>query len=174
MHYASVQGQLEVVRELLEAETVDVNASDNDGKTALIYASSIGQPEVVRALLNHSNININAQDKDGWTALSFASAKGNVEVVQGLLSNAKIDVNAAANHGLNATLNMGENAPRRGWTPLTLASANGHLEVGLAIATQSVGSSRLVEDSATQEVNHKFIIDRLIFANPISRWYCCS
>ena len=50
-----------MVRELLNATNIDVNAANEDGWTPLICASGLGHLEVVLALLNHSNTDSNAR-----------------------------------------------------------------------------------------------------------------
>ncbi|KAI2497246.1 hypothetical protein MHU86_17253 [Fragilaria crotonensis] len=62
LYIASQNGHLEVVRELLQHDNVDVNLQcTDDGATALIMASQNGHLEVVRALLQHSNVDVNLQ-----------------------------------------------------------------------------------------------------------------
>jgi ankyrin repeat protein len=73
---ASHHGHVEVVRDLLKHETVDVNAKDNGDNTAPNVASQHGRVEVVRELVQHDTVDVNAQDKLGRTAFLWASHGG--------------------------------------------------------------------------------------------------
>ncbi|CAM6111176.1 unnamed protein product [Calypogeia fissa] len=55
LHYATWQGKLSVVGELLSLKFLNVNASDQDGFTALHLASWKGYTDLVRLLLNHGD-----------------------------------------------------------------------------------------------------------------------
>ena len=56
---ASDEGHLEIVRDLLNHNEVEVNIQDNEGNTALIYARDL---EIVRILLNHTEIDVNIKN----------------------------------------------------------------------------------------------------------------
>ena len=47
------------VKELLEREDINVNAKDNDGKTALIHATDKWQVANIKELLEREDINVN-------------------------------------------------------------------------------------------------------------------
>ena len=80
---ASEHGQLQVVRDLLKHESVDMNAKDDDdGLTALYFASFKGYFKVVRELLKHETVEVNARNDDGRTALITASDEGHSKVVR--------------------------------------------------------------------------------------------
>jgi general stress protein 26 len=93
---------LEVVRELLQNNNVDVNLQKTDGATALYVASQNGHLEVVRELLQNNNVDVNLQKTDGATALHMASQNGHLEVVRELLQNNKVDVNLQTTDGRTA------------------------------------------------------------------------
>lgn len=82
--YASGEGHLEVVEELLK-HNADVNYSDHIANTALIYASLEGHLEVVQKLLDH-DANINHVDDTGSSSLMNASRKRHIKVVNELLN----------------------------------------------------------------------------------------
>lgn len=67
--YASQEGYLGVVQALL-AKGADVNAKNNDGRTALIFASLKGQLEIVQAFLA-KGADVNAKVNYGPTDLMF-------------------------------------------------------------------------------------------------------
>jgi ankyrin repeat protein len=72
MHYASTQGQKDVV-EFLLAHKADVNARDNDGGTPLYYAAKYGNKEVVELLLANK-AEVDAKNNDGETPLYAAAS----------------------------------------------------------------------------------------------------
>ena len=57
----------------------NVNAKDEDGRTALHLAAFNGHADIVEALLRHG-ADVNAKDKDGYTALHWAATLGHAEV----------------------------------------------------------------------------------------------
>ncbi|KAK7177745.1 ankyrin repeat protein [Paraphaeosphaeria sporulosa] len=106
----------------------DVNAKDDDGRTALHRAVSQGHMMIVFDLLNYK-ADFNAKDNNGWTALHQAASQGQVFVV-GLLLNNAARVNARFEVGL--ALHGGADANAKdndGWTPLHRAADQGHDEV---------------------------------------------
>ena len=78
----------------------DVNARDEDGKTALHNASQSGYTEIVRLLLDNG-ADVNAKDNYGRTALHNASESGYTEIVRLLLNNGA-DINAKDKWGQTA------------------------------------------------------------------------
>jgi ankyrin repeat protein len=77
---AAQSGNTAEVRSLLDAGA-EVNATDDDGFTALLLASTWGHPEVVHLLIK-AGADVNAQDKDGATELMHASQAGHTEIVE--------------------------------------------------------------------------------------------
>ena len=59
----------------------DVNAAENDGKTALMSASANGHLEVVQALLA-ARADVNARQGDGSTALTLVLQNDHPEVAK--------------------------------------------------------------------------------------------
>ncbi|MDR1136781.1 MAG: ankyrin repeat domain-containing protein, partial [Synergistaceae bacterium] len=51
----------------------DVNASDNDGDTVLIYAARYNKNADVILSLTGAGADVNAKSKNGWTALMYAA-----------------------------------------------------------------------------------------------------
>ena len=66
------------VRAALEKKGVNVNATDDDGNTALYWASKKGYTKIV-AMLLEKGADVNATDNDGNTALYWASNNGHKE-----------------------------------------------------------------------------------------------
>ena len=70
---------------LLFAHGADVNASDVNGETALMWAAAHDHAAVVEELLAHGAA-VNATDHFGQTALILASAGGNTPIVRTLMA----------------------------------------------------------------------------------------
>lgn len=85
---ACSSGNQSIVLALLKQETgapVDINAQDNDGKTALHCAILGDHAEVVKLLLNEAKLDVMTQDDDGRSPLHLASLKGNEAILKMLL-----------------------------------------------------------------------------------------
>ena len=75
----------------LVAKGVDLDKTDYDGKTALIYASYDGNREIVELLINNG-AEVNTVDEDGRTALIYAIWDGDKRIVDLLIkSNSKLE-----------------------------------------------------------------------------------
>lgn len=83
--------------EMLLAEGSDVNTTNDDGDTALIYASDGGHVECISLLLDHGAC-VHARENSGATALMIASRGGHVASIQKIVA-AGADVNAKDNEG---------------------------------------------------------------------------
>jgi ankyrin repeat protein len=91
---------------------IDINAKEEDGRTALLIAAEKGDAEMV-ALLADSGADVNASDVDGYTALMYAAYKGNLELTDFLLDHGA-DVHAK---------------DKDGWPALRIALLRGKAEV---------------------------------------------
>jgi hypothetical protein len=116
--YAARKGHTEIVKALLAAPNIDVNAKDDAETAALILAARHGHTEIVKALLAAPNIDVNAKDWEGNTALCWAADRGHTEIVKALLAAPNIDVNAK---------------DRSDTTPLSHAARCGHTEIVKAL-----------------------------------------
>ena len=108
---AAKQGDLYTLRTLLRGKS-DVNASDADGSTALLWASYYNDVEAADLLIR-ARANVNAASDLGATPLWAASQNGGLAIVRKLL---------AAGANPNAALRSGE-------TPLMVAARSGYPEV---------------------------------------------
>jgi ankyrin repeat protein len=80
---AAAAGDLAAVNALL-GSSLDVNARDRSGRTALMLAILNGHADVVEALLARG-ADLNAADSSGARPLQMARAKGNEEIIDWLL-----------------------------------------------------------------------------------------
>lgn len=108
----ALNGKIDAVRQAIEAG-VDVNLTDEQQRTALLFASFNGHTSVVKLLLDNG-AQLSQRDAMGRTALMFASTGDNTETVELLLEKGS-DVNA---------VDAGE-----GFTALMHAAAEGHVDV---------------------------------------------
>jgi hypothetical protein len=111
---AAVQAEL--------AKGVDVNQTDKDGYTALMFSVYYGfaKMDIVNSLLKHG-ANVNAQANDGMTALMLAAGAAS--------GGASPDaVRALLDHGADPNLKG-----RLGWTALFYAVQGGRIEVVKAL-----------------------------------------
>jgi ankyrin repeat protein len=107
---AARNADLAEVRKLIAAGS-DVNATEADGTSALLWAAHQGSPELVKVLLD-AGADPNAANKFGVTPLLEAARYGDAATVKALLEGGA-DVHASA---------------REGETPLMAASRAGSLE----------------------------------------------
>ena len=111
---AAIHAHVDVVKALLRADSIDVNATDKQyGAPALNWAAEKGRVEVVNALLREHHIKVNATEPNGNTALMGSARYGHLEVVNALLKK-----------GANTNL-----ADQNGNTALIWAEGNGHVDV---------------------------------------------
>ncbi|KAF6763528.1 hypothetical protein DFP72DRAFT_477816 [Ephemerocybe angulata] len=163
---AAEYGKEAVVRLLLTAPDISVNAPGTNRQTPLTFAAENGHEAVVKLLLASPGIDVNAPDTRRRTPLSFAAERGHEAVVKLLLAAPGIDVNApetdgwtpllyAARRGHEAAVMLLLAAPRinvnapstNGWTPLSFAAYNGHEAIvklllaapGIAVNTPDTG-----------------------------------
>lgn len=109
---AALNGDLDMVENLIR-EGVNVNVTDAEGRTALMYASFNGHTEIAQKLIRADAL-AGMRDKAGRTALLYASTGPFPETVKLLLeNNADPNIIDADEH----------------FTPLMHAAAEGQLEV---------------------------------------------
>lgn len=82
---AASQGDIRSIQKLLNSGTIDINAPDSQGNTALHFAAQQGDLQIAKTLLKTQGVNINAQDSKDNTALHLAAVMGNLEAVKLLI-----------------------------------------------------------------------------------------
>ncbi len=93
--------RVKVFSKLVE-HRIDVNARDNEGRTALMKAAELGEVESINKLVKRG-ADVNARDNYGFTALTYAAFEGQVEAIE-VLVRCGADVNAKANNGIMALM----------------------------------------------------------------------
>lgn len=123
---ASYEGDEGVVKLLLGLEDVNMNLTDEYGRTALSYAAMQGHEAVVRLLVARDDVEADLPDERyGRTPLSYAAIRGHEAVVKLLV--ARDDIKADLPDG------------KYGRTPLIHSALNGHeAVVRLLIARDDV------------------------------------
>ena len=111
--YAIRACDLKTIKKLLNDKSIDINAKDNRGNTALIWTSYFGYKKIVELLIGHPAIDVNIQNNYGNTALIFASKHGRQEVVELLLD-----------YGVDANIKN-----INGHTALIMALVQGHKKI---------------------------------------------
>lgn len=106
LHYAAENGNVAIVRTLVELPDIEINAVDVDERTPLMLAAAKGNTNVVPYLLQSKKININAIDIYGNNACILAKAGNHNAVVNLLRNEARFNLNNpdaalvwAAQHG---------------------------------------------------------------------------
>ena len=78
---ATREGNTDMVRSLLSAPGIDVNATDEKGSTPLLEAACHGHDDICRILIA-AGANLKSKDPDGKTALQLAIQGDHDEVVR--------------------------------------------------------------------------------------------
>ena len=100
LHEASLQGDIEVIRQHIKAGS-DLNEKESrGGSTPLITAATFGKTEVARALIK-AGADLNYKNNEGSTALHAAAFFCHTEIVKDLLDNGA-DKNIRNNAGSTA------------------------------------------------------------------------
>lgn len=91
LRIAAGNGDLLVVRYILQNIPLDINAKDEEGHNALFYATRWNYLNIVKELL-HRNADINIQDNDLRTPLMYAANLGYLEIADELLNHPNINL----------------------------------------------------------------------------------
>jgi len=114
-HRACEKGHIDIVKQLLKDENVDVNKiSEDDDTTPFYVACEEGHIEIVKLLLSDSRIDPNIPNENGKTSFYCACERGDVELVKLLLNDNRIDINQANDFHVS---------------PILIACQQGHIEI---------------------------------------------
>ncbi|CAM6122425.1 unnamed protein product [Calypogeia fissa] len=85
LHYAAAKGKIDALRIVLGADPpCQVNARDEQGRTALCLACSVGKADIVKLLLQ-KGADVMILYSDGYTCLHMAAFWGYIQIVKVLL-----------------------------------------------------------------------------------------
>ncbi|KAI9251793.1 ankyrin repeat-containing domain protein [Phascolomyces articulosus] len=98
LHFAASRGYLNIVTCLIEKAGATVDATDQEGETALLKAAYAGHMSIVEYLVNKAHANTTHQDKDGWSVLHNACSSGHLPMVQFLVQH-QVPVNLTSRIG---------------------------------------------------------------------------
>lgn len=129
---AAKNGYIDVVQRLISAGD-NVDATDENGYTALLLAAMHGHTDVVQALVI-AGADINALANGESTPLHLATMRGHANVVDALLQVPDIEVDTPGHDG---------------HTQIQLAAARGHTAVVIALLNAGVDAHDPYDDTAT-------------------------
>jgi hypothetical protein len=84
MTCAASGGHLDIIEAFIGTLGVDVEAVDQNGRTALMFAAENGHTDTVNALAGTHNANVEAVDLNGKTALMIAADRGHTDTAEAL------------------------------------------------------------------------------------------
>ncbi|KAH8122467.1 ankyrin repeat-containing domain protein, partial [Trichoderma asperelloides] len=122
LHLAAYFGIETAMRTVFGEQGLDLDASDDFGRTPLSYAAGNGYETIVNLLLGTYVVSPNSMDRDGQTPLMWAAKRGHSAVVKQILVDGRGDFNAR---------------DRYSQTPLLLAVKNGNKAVAELLLTES-------------------------------------
>ncbi len=115
IHYAAKNGYLAFFKQILKIKKINIDFSDNKGKTPLHHACKHGHLKIVKFLINHG-ANPEARDKADCTPLFYASFYGYIDIVKYLVTK-KVNINTIYK------------IKRYYLSPLFAAAGQGHKEI---------------------------------------------
>jgi uncharacterized protein len=114
LHEATAAGQLEKVKQIVDANPPMAKSYSPDGFPVFALAAAFGHQDAAKYLLEKgADVNAVATNGTGYNALTGAVANGHTDIVAWLLAN-----------GANASYRYGP-----GYSPLLESAANGRLEI---------------------------------------------
>ena len=180
---AVTAGHNEAVEFLLQLETVNINHTNEEGKTALMLACEGGHADIVHSLLS-AGANVNLQDNNGCTALMRASEHNHISIINMLLqananphlktSNGSNALMIASFHGnyevaeLMNSIGVDYKYQRKdGWNAFMVACRNGHTQIVELLLKEQVDLNVQKKDGANAfmvacENGHTQIVELLL------------
>lgn len=122
-----------VARLLLHA-SADVNATDAQQQTPLVYACLLNRPKLVTLFLRTKSIDWRLVDHDGFAVIHHAAASSSTEILKSITHEMKLI-------GLSADCKT-----EMGYTPLILAIKSSHFDNALFLLDQTDASPFAIDD----------------------------
>jgi uncharacterized protein len=160
LYEAASAGELERVKQFVEADASRANSFSPDGFPVFALACFFGNLEIARYLEETgANIQAVASNGSGYNALTAATATGRTETVRWLLE-----------RGLDPNYRYGP-----GYTPLLTAAANGHLEIIKLLLAHGADPGVTANDGKSAiglatERNHPEVVELLRSATASREW----
>ncbi|KAL3071289.1 hypothetical protein niasHS_015386 [Heterodera schachtii] len=152
LHIACGNGHLSIVRFFLESAEADIESTDSDGDTALVYALLEDKLYVGQYLIS-KEARTDRTDKNGISPLHFFSKKGNLELCKFLVYNGA---------------NVNQKTTDCQLTPLLIACAEGHLQIVKLLVEE--GNADI--ESTDSGGNAAFLLALLKKKIEIARYLC--
>ncbi|KXJ74703.1 hypothetical protein RP20_CCG013108 [Aedes albopictus] len=99
LHFATFNGNPEIVKMLIDEYKADYKITTKDGQTLVHVAATTDNLEIIDMLIDAYAIDINKQDNDGNSPLHFAAFYGKREMVKMLIVRHQADYKIANNRG---------------------------------------------------------------------------
>ncbi|KAH0553480.1 hypothetical protein GP486_006449 [Trichoglossum hirsutum] len=155
--------------------SLDINAKDEIGRTALHWAVTLNHVESINVLLQDGRTDRNCQDEDGRTLLHEAAINGFDNLIEVLLPSRDSQGNSVGKQSLEG--NKGNTAwldksDRRGRTALHWAAEYGHLPVVKCLIDSGASASSTNHDQKDTALhraalrNNATVVDYLIDKKP--------
>ncbi|KAB8221756.1 ankyrin repeat-containing domain protein [Aspergillus novoparasiticus] len=135
-------GNAERVQDFLACWRMNVNLTDNEGRTLLSYAAQKGNWEITQLLLSQRAIKADQRDDRGQTPLSYAAEAGHINIVWLFLTRG--DVNVTSNDA-------------SGLTPLSYAARTGNVTLVEILLSQSEIRRHIKDESGSCVAWHEHI-----------------
>lgn len=180
---AKNQDQATAVSLVKYSEGANVNATDAEGMTALLWAAHWDNLELARLLIA-AGANVKAANRFGSTALHEAATFGDAALMEVLLKGGA-DANATRGEGDTplliaagtgkteaVELLLAHGAPvdvRDGWygeTPLMIAVANNYADVAQVLIAHGADVNATSTKFAEPEIRHRVMVDATTTINP--------
>lgn len=87
--YCEYNDNISMIRILLERDDIDVNATDNQMNTALIYSCEKDRRDVVELLLKHPKIDINVTNRYDYSAFTLSVWYNHLRITEMILASDK-------------------------------------------------------------------------------------
>ena len=131
IHHAAASNQIAIMQYLIQSTSININAVDNDGNTALHLAAKNGHSDAIHLLL-HSGANDTVLNSDKDAPLHIATRDNNAQAVEAFLQHPTVDIVITG---------------KRKRTPLHIVSELDHIE------TLQVFHSYIVAQEVFKKVN---------------------